>query len=91
MFIEQIIQPGLIDEYIPVIMENACASAQEPGCVRFDVMKVADKPESVFLFEYYKDEAAFQAHRASAHYAKFMEKRDRYVKESRRTFLTTME
>ncbi len=53
------------------ILPNAAASAQtEPGCHQFDVCFSADKTKC-FLYEVYDDEAAFFAHKETAHFKKF--------------------
>ncbi len=43
-------------------------SRAEPGCLQYDVYQVADDPDTFFLFERYADEAALEAHGASAHF-----------------------
>ena len=39
--------------------------ADEPGCVRFDMMIPRDEDGRVFLCEVYRDEDAYQEHRLS--------------------------
>ena len=66
--------PGAADGFMPHMLENARASeADEPGCVRFDVCRSADRPDEVFLYEVYTDAAAFDGHREMPHYAAFQE------------------
>lgn len=43
----------------------------EPGCRQFDVSQDPQLPTSFFLYEVYDDEAAFEAHKASSHFADF--------------------
>jgi quinol monooxygenase YgiN len=45
----------------------------EPGNVRFDAHRLADDPDSFFVYEEYTDDAAFQAHLATSHCAAFNE------------------
>ncbi len=53
------------------VLKNAAASEQtEPGCHQFDVCFNADGTRC-FLYEVYDDEAAFEAHHASAHFKTF--------------------
>ena len=53
------------------ILKNAAASVRdEPGCHRFDVSSTPDG-RRFFLYELYTDEAAFAAHRETAHFAEF--------------------
>ena len=44
---------------------NAAATRKEPGCLRFDVLVLANDPNPLFLYEAYESEAAFRAHRDS--------------------------
>lgn len=43
----------------------------EPGCRQFDVVQVESTPQGVLFYEAYDDAAAFDAHCASAHLARF--------------------
>jgi (4S)-4-hydroxy-5-phosphonooxypentane-2,3-dione isomerase len=53
------------------ILKNAAASlGDEQGCHRFDVSFAPDGLRC-FLYELYADEAAFAAHRETAHFAEF--------------------
>jgi (4S)-4-hydroxy-5-phosphonooxypentane-2,3-dione isomerase len=55
-----------------LVEANARQSArEEPGCARFDVVAPEGADDSIFLYEIYKDRAAFEAHLRSAHYARF--------------------
>ena len=42
-------------------------SRAEPGCLQYDAHRDPDDPNAFFLFERYVDQAAFDAHAASAH------------------------
>ena len=50
------------------------ATRAEPGNLRYDLLRRADGAPGFDLFECYKDAAAVQAHRDSAHYAAFFAK-----------------
>ena len=66
------LKPGAQDQFLPLITENAQQSrSQEPGCVVFDVCIVPSKRDYVFLYEVYRDRAAFDAHLASDHFKIF--------------------
>ena len=60
-----------IDEFLAAITAQAEASlGEEPGCLRFDVLRIRDDPDAFMLYEIYADEEAFiEAHRSTAHYA----------------------
>lgn len=65
------IAPGAMEAFLPLIGENARASLTgEPGCLRFDVCREEER-DRVFLYEIYRDRAAFETHLASAHYQAF--------------------
>lgn len=46
---------------------------QEPGNRRYDLYRDSTRPAAFHLIEAYADEAALEAHRASAHYLKYRE------------------
>ncbi|NSX53644.1 putative quinol monooxygenase [Parasulfitobacter algicola] len=60
------------EAFMYLMLENAHASlANEPGCQRFDVCADPNQPKTVFLYELYDDQTAFQAHLASKHFQAF--------------------
>ena len=70
------IKPGVSQAFIELIQQNHAGSVQEPGCVRFDVLRQAapvepGDPESFFLYEVYRSEEDFKAHQQTAHYFAF--------------------
>lgn len=48
--------------------KNAAASRQEPGVVRFDVLRLKDDPSRYLLVEVYRGPEAAVAHKATQHY-----------------------
>jgi (4S)-4-hydroxy-5-phosphonooxypentane-2,3-dione isomerase len=60
---------GELDAFLAATAENAAASRDEPGVVRFDVLSDRTDPTHVVLVEIYRDEAAAAAHKETAHYA----------------------
>jgi (4S)-4-hydroxy-5-phosphonooxypentane-2,3-dione isomerase len=70
----------MLAEFERAIMANAdSARTREPGCVRFDVSQKEDDPSQWLFYEVYKDSAAFEAHRASPHFAAYQQVADRAV------------
>lgn len=66
------LDPSRVDVFKVAVLKNAKTSlAQEPGCRQFDVCLDAARSAEVFLYEVYDDEAAFNAHKASPHFANF--------------------
>ena len=45
--------------------------AQEAGCRQFQVVELETSPDHLLFYEVYDDAAAFEAHRASDHLARF--------------------
>jgi autoinducer 2-degrading protein len=65
------IAPAEMDKFLVAIKENGAATVKEPGCQRFDIMVLAGKPNQVFLYEVYDNDAAAQAHRQTDHFKKY--------------------
>ena len=54
------------------ILKNlATASRQEPGCVTYIPHFIEDDPDTILIYEQYRDKAALEAHRASPHFQKY--------------------
>ena len=49
-------------------------SRKEPGCVMYQVHRHRTEPRRFFIYEQYKDNAALEAHRASAHFLQHAKK-----------------
>ena len=66
------IEPGQTDLFMTAVRTNAEQSFnQEVGCQQFDVCHDIQFPNSVFLYEVYDDEAAFETHKRTQHYDAF--------------------
>lgn len=63
--------PEARDAFLTATDENATASRNEPGIVRFDVLSDRADPTHVVLVEIYRDEAAAAAHKDTAHYQRW--------------------
>ena len=66
--IEVQVKPERTAEFIAASLDNHRGSLAEPGVLRFDVLQSAEDPASFLLYEVYRDEAATQAHKQTAHY-----------------------
>lgn len=62
---------GTADAFIEATLDNARNTRLEPGNLRFDVLRRADDADRFFLYETYRDKAAFTAHQATEHYARW--------------------
>jgi (4S)-4-hydroxy-5-phosphonooxypentane-2,3-dione isomerase len=70
--VDLMIVPPEMSKFVEAIKENAAASVKEPGCREFNVLVLANRPNHVFLFEVYDNEAALAAHRETPHFKKYM-------------------
>lgn len=62
------VQPERLNEFEAATRANHQASIREPGNVRFDVLRSVEDPTRYVLYEWYVDEDAAKAHKATAHY-----------------------
>lgn len=63
------IKPEYRERYLESMLDDARGSVRdEPGCLRFDVLIDNEDPNTIYLYEVYKDEAAFQAHLKAPHF-----------------------
>ena len=59
---------GAVDSVLALVAELRPPTLAEPGCLGYDVFRSTDQPGELLLVERYRDQAAIEAHRASAHY-----------------------
>jgi len=66
------IEPGQTEVFMAAVRTNAEQSFnQEVGCQQFDVCQDRQFPNSIFLYEVYDDEAAFEIHKLTPHFGTF--------------------
>jgi (4S)-4-hydroxy-5-phosphonooxypentane-2,3-dione isomerase len=65
------VTPGELEAFLVETRRNSEASLQEPGVRRFDVLQDESNPAHVVLNEVYLDQAAADAHKQTAHYARW--------------------
>ncbi len=66
-------KPGQSQAFTAAALDDARNSVKEPGCYRFDVHQDLNDANKFYLYENYKDEAAFEHHRSAPHLARFRE------------------
>lgn len=72
LVVQMEVRPGRRAEFLDGMAANAEASVRdEPGCLRFDVCSVDGDEHRFLLYELYTDAAAFEAHRATPHFAQW--------------------
>jgi len=62
------IEPERVDEFIGVMTKDLEGSRNEPGCLRFDLLRDQTDKNKFTLFEVYKDADAVAAHREFPHF-----------------------
>lgn len=65
------VRPDDVEEFLVATEVNATGSRAEPGVVRFDVLTDRTDPTHVVLAEIYRDEAAADSHKQTAHYQRW--------------------
>ncbi len=73
VFVRISVVPGQVTRFLELTAGNHHGTRQEPGNLRFDVLRDAVQPERCFLYEVYRDEGAFRAHQQTAHYLAWKE------------------
>jgi (4S)-4-hydroxy-5-phosphonooxypentane-2,3-dione isomerase len=62
------VREGKEELFLELIRDDAEHSeADEPGCLRFDVLKDTEQPRTFYFYEVYRDEAAHAAHMQTPH------------------------
>jgi autoinducer 2-degrading protein len=65
------VKPESVEAFLAETRHNAAASVQEPGVRRFDVLQDENDAGRVVLNEVYIDQSAADAHKRTAHYARW--------------------
>ena len=66
--VKQPVRAKYADDFPSLVRDYVDASRAEPGCLSFDWYRSADDPNLYVLIELFLDDAAGQAHVASAHF-----------------------
>ena len=66
--------PGHEEEVATLFSKLAVEARKEPGCLMFNPHQHKINPGRFLIYEQYKDEAAFEAHRASPHFKDYVQK-----------------
>ena len=70
--LSQTIKAESLEAYRSTMGRMADAMAHnEPGALRFDVIEESDAPGNIVAYEVYRDQAAREAHRETAHFKEF--------------------
>ena len=77
------VKPEHLDEFIAATLVNAENSRKEPGVARFDIIRQEDDPTRFVLCEVYRNTAAVDRHRETAHYNEWVGKAPAWMVEPR--------
>jgi len=64
-------RPDDREEIAVILRELTAASRQEPGCVSYVPHRVESDPDTILIYEQYRDQSALDTHRNSAHFAQY--------------------
>jgi quinol monooxygenase YgiN len=62
-------RPDDREEIAAILRELTAASRTEPGCVNYVAHRIESDPDTIVIYEQYRDQDAMDAHRASPHFA----------------------
>ena len=72
IFVTLDIKPDHVEDFIEASFGDAQGSVRdEPGCFRFDLLRDPEKATRFYLYEVYRDKAAFEAHLETPHFGKW--------------------
>jgi (4S)-4-hydroxy-5-phosphonooxypentane-2,3-dione isomerase len=67
------VNPDDVDAFVEATRDNHLNTRQEPGNLRFDVLRAEDDPTRFFLYEMYRTKEAFASHQQTRHYLRWRE------------------
>ncbi|HYO07865.1 MAG TPA: antibiotic biosynthesis monooxygenase [Tepidisphaeraceae bacterium] len=67
------VKPEHAQSFVEATLDNARHTRQEPGNVRFDVLRAEDDPNRFMLYEAYHQKDDFTRHQQTAHYLRWKE------------------
>jgi quinol monooxygenase YgiN len=68
------IKPAHQATFVEAMLADAVGSVQnEPDCLLFNVVQNADDPHRLHLYEVYRDAAAFERHKETPHFKRWIE------------------
>lgn len=77
------VKTGQEEAFLAATLENARGTRQEPGNLRFDVLRGEENPSQFFFYEVYKTKDDFTAHQRTAHYLDWKDKVKDWMAEPR--------
>jgi len=69
LFVHMTVKPGTEEDCKRLCRDITDETRKEPGCIQYVVHQSTENPQNFAFYESYVDQAALDAHRASAHFA----------------------
>lgn len=69
--VDVVVKPEHVEAFIDATLENHRNSVQEPGNLRFDVLRSQEEPERFLLYEVYDSPESAAAHKQTPHYLRW--------------------
>ncbi len=76
-----IAKPDGIEKMKELLSAMVKPSKAEDGCLFYEIVQYKDKPEKFMAVETWRDEAALDGHKASAHYAIYKSSYEPYCQD----------
>ncbi|MER3404449.1 MAG: antibiotic biosynthesis monooxygenase [Chloroflexota bacterium] len=75
LFVKVKVKPEFVEQYLQATatIDARGSVANEPGCLRFDVIRDEADPTAVYFYEVYRDREAFEAHIRAPHFIQWRE------------------
>lgn len=70
--VDMVVKDGAESQCLEIIRKLQEHTRKEPGSVHYAGHQSKENPRHFFMYEVYKDETAFQAHRDSPHYTQYV-------------------
>jgi len=77
------VKPERVEEFLSAILDNARGTRQEPGNLRFDVLREEADATRFFLYEVYRTPEDFAAHQKTLHYLAWRDRVQDWMAEPR--------
>jgi len=78
------VKPDVVDRFVDATLDNARNTRNEPGNLRFDVLRAEDDPTRFLLYEVYRTKEGFASHQKTAHYLRWRDTVTDWMAEPRK-------
>lgn len=77
------VKEGFRERFLEEMVKDAEGSVKnEPDCLRFDIVEDPSNPNWIWLYEVYKDKAAFEKHKKMPHFLRWREVTGDWIEKS---------